>query len=104
DKEDSWVVGLDEKNKIIGVSEEFLNDRLARFKGYKDLLMKREDEYKEKLEICDAEIAEREHQIKEKKEAAREAKETARAAARAAKTAKTVSAPAEEATEETVAE
>jgi hypothetical protein len=99
DKEDTWSVGLDDKKKIVGVSEEFLKDRLVRFKEHKDLLMKREDEYKEKLEICDAELAEREHQLKEKKEAAREAK----AAARAAKTAKTT--PVEETTEEeTVAE
>ncbi|MCB0357162.1 MAG: hypothetical protein KDD40_09150 [Bdellovibrionales bacterium] len=54
DKEDEWEVGIDEKEKIVGVSEEFLLDRIKRFKGYKRTLQKREDEYKEKLEICDA--------------------------------------------------
>lgn len=69
DKEDEFSIGLDEKDKIVGVSEEFLKDRLARFKNYKNVLQKREDEYQEKLEICDAELAEREHDAKEKKEA-----------------------------------
>ncbi|MCB0390833.1 MAG: hypothetical protein KDD58_06075 [Bdellovibrionales bacterium] len=56
DKEDEWEVGIDEKDKIVGVSEEFLLDRIKRFKGYKRTLQKREDEYKEKLEICDAKL------------------------------------------------
>ena len=54
DKEDEFNIGLDEKNKIVGVSEEFLIDRINRFKRYKMVLNKREDEYKEKLDICDA--------------------------------------------------
>ena len=54
DKEDDFNIGLDEKEKIVGVSEEFLKDRIARFKKYKQVLTKRQDEYEEKLEICDA--------------------------------------------------
>jgi len=54
DKEDEWKVGIDEKDKIVAVSEEFLLDRIARFKKYKKVLQGREDEYSEKLEICDA--------------------------------------------------
>lgn len=62
DKEDDWNIGVDEHDKIVGVSEEFLKDRLARFKKYKDVLGKRETEYQEKLEICDADLkAKREH-------------------------------------------
>ena len=57
DKEDEFNIGLDENKKIIGVSEEFLLDRIKRFKKYKMILNKREDEYKEKLEICDANLA-----------------------------------------------
>jgi predicted component of type VI protein secretion system len=54
DKEDDFNIGIDEKEKIVGVSEEFLKDRIARFKKYKQVLVKRQDEYEEKLEICDA--------------------------------------------------
>lgn len=54
DKEDDFNIGIDEKDKIVGVSEEFLKDRIARFKKYKTTLDKRQDEYEEKLEICDA--------------------------------------------------
>jgi hypothetical protein len=62
DKEDDWNIGVDEQDKIVGVSEEFLKDRLARFQNYKKLLEKRQSEYEEKLEICDADLkAKREH-------------------------------------------
>jgi hypothetical protein len=70
DKEDDFKVGIDEKDKIVGVSEEFLKDRITRFKNYKTVLQKREDEYQEKLEICDAELAAREQDMKAKKAAA----------------------------------
>ncbi|MCB9025258.1 MAG: hypothetical protein H6625_03000 [Bdellovibrionaceae bacterium] len=56
DKEDDWEVGVDETDKIVGVSDEFLLDRIKRFKDYKKVLQKREDEYKEKTEICDAKL------------------------------------------------
>lgn len=61
DKEDEFEVGIDETEKIVGVSEEFLKDRITRFKKYKGVLQKREDEYQEKVEICDAEVAAKEH-------------------------------------------
>lgn len=63
DKEDQFDVGIDEKEKIVAVSEEFLQDRIKRFRGYKQVLQKREDEYNEKLEICDAALASRRHDI-----------------------------------------
>jgi hypothetical protein len=56
DKEENWEIGIDEQNKIVGVSQEFLKDRINRFKNYKKVLMQREDEYKEKLEICDTKL------------------------------------------------
>jgi hypothetical protein len=56
DKEDEFKIGLDEKEKLVGVSEEFLKDRLERFKGYKSILHKRQDEYEEKVQICKAEL------------------------------------------------
>ncbi len=56
EKEDDFKIGLDEKKKLVGVSEEFLSDRIARFKGYKTLLDHRQDEYEEKVAICKSEL------------------------------------------------
>lgn len=56
DKESEFNIGIDEKDKIVGVSEEFLKDRIARFMKYRQTLQKRQDEYEEKLEICDADL------------------------------------------------
>lgn len=56
DKEDDFKIGLDEEKKLVGVSEEFLKDRIDRFKGYKSLLMKRQDEYDEKVAICKTDL------------------------------------------------
>lgn len=56
DKETEFNIGIDEKDKIVGVSEEFLKDRIARFMKYRQTLQKRQDEYEEKLEICDADL------------------------------------------------
>jgi hypothetical protein len=69
DKEDKFEIGIDETDKIVAVNEEFLKDRIVRFKNYKQVLMKREDEYKEKLDICDAELADKEEALKQKKAA-----------------------------------
>jgi hypothetical protein len=69
DKEDEFKIGLDEKDKIIGISEEFLKDRIERFRGYKKLLEKRQDEYEDKVAICKTELKARkyDHQDKETK-------------------------------------
>ncbi|OQW46096.1 MAG: hypothetical protein A4S09_16815 [Proteobacteria bacterium SG_bin7] len=56
DKEDKFDIGTNAEKKIIGVQEEFLKDRISRFNGYKDILMKREDEFQEKIDICKAEL------------------------------------------------
>lgn len=52
DKEDEMKVGLDDKDQLVGVSEEMLKDRIERFRGYKQVLMKREDEYEDKVAVC----------------------------------------------------
>lgn len=52
DKDEDFKVGLDEKEKLVGVSEEMLLDRIGRFRGYKTTLQKRQDEYEEKVAIC----------------------------------------------------
>ncbi len=56
EKEDEFKIGLDEEKKLVGISEEFLLDRINRFKGYKALLNKRQDEYEEKNAICKGEL------------------------------------------------
>ena len=56
DKEDEFKVGIYEKDKLVGVSEEFLKDRITRFRGYRSVLEKRQDEYEEKLAICQTDL------------------------------------------------
>ncbi|MCJ8275247.1 MAG: hypothetical protein HRT44_05360 [Bdellovibrionales bacterium] len=56
DKEDEFKIGYNDKDQIVGVSQEFLKDRIARFKKYKNVLQKREDEYKDKVDICEAKL------------------------------------------------
>ena len=56
DKEEEYKVGLDDKKQLVGVSEEFLKDRIERFKQYKVVLQKRQDEYDDKVEICKNEL------------------------------------------------
>jgi hypothetical protein len=59
DKEDEFNIGVDEKDKIVGVKEEFLKDRIARFKNYRNVLEKRQDEYETKLAVCQADLKSR---------------------------------------------
>jgi hypothetical protein len=56
DKEDEFNIGLDEKAKLVGVSEEYLKDRITRFRDYRNVLHKRQDEYEDKVAICKAEL------------------------------------------------
>ncbi len=56
DKEDEFQMGLDEKEKLVGISEEFLKDRITRFVEYKKVLHKRQDEYEDKVSICRTEL------------------------------------------------
>lgn len=61
DKEEEFKIGIDEEKKLVGVSEEFLADRIKRFKSYQSVLNKREDEYEEKVAICKAELKSKSH-------------------------------------------
>lgn len=60
DKEEEFKVGLDEKQALVGVTTEYLKDRLSRFRGYKMILQKRHDEYESRIEEC-------QEQMKDKK-------------------------------------
>ena len=62
DKEDEFKIGIDDQKQLVGVSEEFLKDRIERFKQYKLILNKRQDEYEEKVEICQNELKNRKAQ------------------------------------------
>ena len=70
DKEEEFKIGLDEKDKLVGISEEFLKDRITRFRGYRSVLEKRQDEYEEKLSICQTQLKSQQHDMEEKKKAA----------------------------------
>lgn len=60
DKEEELKVGLDEKKDLVGVSEEYLKDRIQRFQSYKMILQKRADEFSERIETCKAEVTSKE--------------------------------------------
>lgn len=72
DKEDEYKIGLDEENNLVAVSEEYLKDRIERFRGYKQVLMKRQDEYEEKIDICKADLKARRHDKDAEKQTAEE--------------------------------
>ena len=69
EKEEDLKIGIDEKEQLVGVSEEFLKDRIERFKKYQKILRGREDEYEEKLSICKAELASRKHDMEQQNKA-----------------------------------
>lgn len=78
DKEEEWTVGIDERDKIVGVSEEFLRDRMDRFRRYRQVLMGRQDEYEEKLQICDAAVRSKQYEMEQKKAAQEQQQEGSR--------------------------
>jgi hypothetical protein len=60
-KEEEFKIGVDEHDKLVAVSEEFIKDRIARFREYKSLLTKRQTEYQQKVDICTAELNSRKY-------------------------------------------
>ena len=48
--------GKDEEGQLVGISEEFLSQRIDRFKKYRSLLKKRRIEYETKLSICENDV------------------------------------------------
>jgi len=59
DREEDAKLGVDENGKLVAVSEEFTRDRIERFKEYKRILLKREEEYQDKVDVCQAELRSR---------------------------------------------
>jgi hypothetical protein len=66
DKETEFKIGLDEKDQLVGVSEEYLKDRIERFKKYKLVLQGREDEMGEKLDICQTDLKSQKADVEKK--------------------------------------
>lgn len=60
DKEEELKIGLNEKSELVGVSEEYLRDRLARFQGYKTILQKRADEFEAQIADCKNQLSAKE--------------------------------------------
>jgi hypothetical protein len=56
DKEEEFKIGLDEKKELVGVTEEYLRDRLGRFQGYRSILQKRADDFDQQIDACTTEI------------------------------------------------
>ncbi|MGZ3775780.1 MAG: hypothetical protein ACXVCY_18455 [Pseudobdellovibrionaceae bacterium] len=56
-EEDFSSIGIEDKKRIVGLSEEFLKDRLERFRNYKKILEARQDEYETKVKVCQLELA-----------------------------------------------
>jgi hypothetical protein len=53
-KEDrEFKFGKDEKGELVGISEEYLSERIDRFKKYRKVLKKRRQEYETKVRICE---------------------------------------------------
>lgn len=75
DKEDDFDIGYND-NKLVGVSQEFLIDRIKRFKDYRRVLQKREDEYQEKIDICETALKAQQFKRNQKIEKAEKSEKT----------------------------
>lgn len=50
--DDYTSIGIENKKDIVGVTEEYLSDRLSRFRNYKRSLEARQEEYETKIKQC----------------------------------------------------
>ncbi|MBT4762145.1 MAG: hypothetical protein HOO06_10640 [Bdellovibrionaceae bacterium] len=58
--------GKDEKGNLVGISEEYLSERIDRFKKYRKLLRKRRQEYETKVRICENNLKDAKFKLKDK--------------------------------------
>lgn len=77
DKEEPMKMGIDEKENLVGVSEEYLKDRIKRFQEYKRVYLKREEEYQTKVDVCKADVRARKSDIEAEERASLQKKATA---------------------------
>jgi hypothetical protein len=55
ENEQELKFAIDEKEELVGVSEEMLRDRIKRFQGYRSVLRERKGEISTNLELCENE-------------------------------------------------
>lgn len=63
-EEDFTQIGLQDK-KLIGVTEEYLLDRIKRFKEYKKTLESRQEEYETKVKSCEMQLTAQKQKAKD---------------------------------------
>lgn len=51
--EDFTSIGVDEAGNLVVVTEEYIKDRIVRFRNYKQVLEKRQDEMQSKIHMCE---------------------------------------------------
>lgn len=66
-EDDLSKIGIEDKKKIVGVSEEYLKDRLTRFGNYRKVLMDRQEEYETKVKVCELELKTKQKSAKSSK-------------------------------------
>ena len=66
-KEKSEMIGLNDRNKIIKIKEEFLKKRIKRFLTYRETLQKKQKEYNNKIEVCHLKLKMQKEKITENK-------------------------------------
>lgn len=72
-KEDPFFkYGTDETGELVAVSEEFLTERIDRFKKYKDILEKRHQEYTLKNKICENNLKNAKYKARQEKKKSKE--------------------------------
>ncbi|QDK43875.1 hypothetical protein DOM22_01200 [Bdellovibrio sp. ZAP7] len=55
--DEEYEFGIDRGHNLIGLRTEYLRDRLARFKHYKQVLLKRQTEYENKIDLCKIKVS-----------------------------------------------
>tara|TARA_B100001248_G_C27363154_1_gene447580 strand:- start:553 stop:1125 length:573 start_codon:yes stop_codon:yes gene_type:complete len=58
----------DENGDLVGITEEYLSERMDRFKKYRDILEKRRTEYETKLRICKNDVKNAKARVKKQAE------------------------------------
>ncbi len=61
--------GKDEKGELVGISEEYLSERIERFKKYRKVLRKRRQEYETKVRICENDLKDAQFKMRQKQKA-----------------------------------
>jgi hypothetical protein len=56
DKDQDVAVGLDEQKKLVAVSEEYISDRITRFRDYKRILTERRDRIESLVDSCHSDL------------------------------------------------